>query len=96
MDFSFVAQSMKMGGSPTDKFKEKWFADSGASMHMCNKKSIVNDLDENYCQDVSMGNGGSTDVLGKGTVIAHATVRAKKKVVAFKETFYVPDSMRNL
>ena len=57
LNFSFVAQSMKMGGNPTDKFKEKWFADSGESMHMWNKKIILKDLDETIFQYVSAGNG---------------------------------------
>ena len=65
-------------------------------MHMYNEKSIFNDLDETYCQDVSVGNGESADVLGKGTITARANVRAKKNIVAFKEMLYVPDLMCNL
>ena len=67
-----------MGRNPSEKFNEKCFAGSGASMHMCKNKSLFTDFDETHCQDVRKGNGESADVPGKEKIIAHANVRAKK------------------
>ena len=96
LDFTFVAHSMKMWNDLDSTFKDKWFADSGATMHMSNNKNVFFNLDTSHRQDVSVGTGQATTSPGRATVFAQVTVKSKKKKVAFNDTLYVPDLMCNL
>ena len=65
LDFTFVAHRMKMGNALDSTFKDKCFADSGATMHMSNNKNVFYNLDTSHRQDVSVWDGESNYVPWK-------------------------------
>ncbi|KAM1036953.1 hypothetical protein FF1_031868 [Malus domestica] len=48
--------------------EELWFLDSGCNNHMCGKKEMFTNLDENFRKSVKLGNNSSLAMLGKGNV----------------------------
>ncbi|XP_022867210.1 uncharacterized protein LOC111386939 [Olea europaea var. sylvestris] len=49
-----------------------WYLDSACSRHMCGNKALFTTLDECNGGMVTFGDGGSTPILGKGTVQIHS------------------------
>ncbi|KAA8546914.1 hypothetical protein F0562_003343 [Nyssa sinensis] len=45
-----------------------WFLDSGCSNHMCGKRELVSQFDNNFREKVKLGNDTSLTVQGKGNV----------------------------
>jgi len=71
---------------------EVWFLDSGCSNHMCGKKELFSDLDENFRETVKLGNNSSMTVMGKGNV----RIRVNENTQVITGVFYVPDLKSNL
>ena len=97
MDFSFVMNCMRNESKSFHEASDKWFIDSGASMHMCNNQETFPALNHDISHgSVSVGDGKVAHVGGKGSVYAHATVDGNVKTVAFNEKLYVPSLLCNL
>jgi len=69
-----------------------WFLDSGCSNHMCRKKELFYDLNENFRKTVKLGNNSSMTVMGKGNV----RIRVNENTQVITSVFYVPDLKSNL
>ncbi|CAL8125961.1 unnamed protein product [Prunus armeniaca] len=48
---------------------DTWYLDSGCSNHMCGNKLLFSDLDENFRENVKLGNNSSICVMEKGFAI---------------------------
>lgn len=71
---------------------ECWFLDSGCSNHMCGKKEIFSELDENFRDVVKFGNDLSLAVMGKGNV----RIKVPGFILVLSRFFYVPELKNNL
>ena len=71
---------------------EVWFLDSGCNNHMCGKKELFSDLNENFRETVKLGNNSSMTVMGKGNV----RIRVNGNTQVITSVFYVPDLKSNL
>ena len=69
-----------------------WYLDSGCSNHMCGDKNLFCDLNEEFKQNVKLGNNTCMVVLGKGSV--KLTLSGITHVV--REVFFVPELKNNL
>ncbi|KAM0996698.1 hypothetical protein ACFX14_006769 [Malus domestica] len=45
-----------------------WFLDSGCSNHICGKRDMFLDFDNNFRESVKLGNDSSLTVYGKGNI----------------------------
>jgi len=72
--------------------KDVWFLDSSCSNHMCGKKEIFSDLDEEFYESVKLGNNSTMTVKGKGNV--RLQVNGNFQIIT--GVFYVPDLKNNL
>lgn len=72
--------------------EEVWFLDSGCSNHMCGDAMMFSELDENFRQQVKLGNNTRMTVKGRGNVRLH--VNGFNRIIA--GVFYVPDLRNNL
>ena len=80
-----------MENKESDK-EEAWFIDSGCSNHMCGKKEVFSDLDENFSETVKLGNNSSMAVKGKGNV--RFQLNGISHIIT--SVFYVPELKNNL
>ncbi|XP_038715057.1 uncharacterized protein LOC120008755 [Tripterygium wilfordii] len=48
--------------------EEAWFLDSGCSNHMCGKRELFSQLNEEFRESVKLGNNSSLSVVGKGNI----------------------------
>ena len=71
---------------------ELWFLDSGCSNHMCGKKEIFSEYNDNFKESVKLGNNSRLTVQGKGNV--RMEVNGIMQVIT--DVFYVPDLKNNL
>lgn len=74
LDFSLVTHTKNAKKQPEHGFTNGWYADSGASMHMCNNKNAYRYLNTQYPQDAAVGDCSRTKLLGEGTVVLRAMV----------------------
>ena len=81
--------NMATGTKSTD-----WWYDSGATVHVCNNKSLFKEFENaDEGQQVLMGNNNTVKVHGKCTVKIQFTSRKKIIIV---NVFYVPEIRKNL
>ena len=71
---------------------ELWYLDLGCSNHMTGNKSIFSDFNENFRENVKLGNDSSISVMGKGSV----KVSMNTKMENIGDVFYVPELKSNL
>ncbi|KAL4295748.1 hypothetical protein GQ457_12G010900 [Hibiscus cannabinus] len=71
---------------------DEWFLDSGCSNHICNKKDYFADLNEEFVDNVKLGNNASLAVKGKGNV----RLQIYNNIHVITEVFYVPKLKNNL
>lgn len=71
---------------------DDWFLDSGCSNHMCNRKEYFADLNEQFADNVKLGNNAILVVKGKGNV----RLQINNQIQVITEVFYVPDLKNNL
>ncbi|KAL6319939.1 hypothetical protein AAG906_037015 [Vitis piasezkii] len=74
------------------KREDAWFLDSGCSNHMCDDRTMFNELDEKFRHLVKLGNNTKMDVMGKGSV--KLLLDGVNHVVV--EVYYIPELRNNL
>lgn len=76
---------------------DHWYADSGASEHMCYVKSLFNSLEKlEKPRYVKIGDGSMLEVLGTGTVDVSSYTGKFWKKISLKGVLYVPKLKMNL
>ncbi|CAJ2664799.1 unnamed protein product [Trifolium pratense] len=76
----------------TDKNKKNWLVDSGCTHHMAHDEELFKKLDKTIVSKVTIGNGQSVDVKGKG-VVAVETLSGTKYI---SDVLFVPELNQNL
>ena len=71
---------------------DMWFLDSGCSNHMSGKKDLFCELDEDFREQVKLGNNSSMVVKGKGNV-KFQSLNTSQVITG---VFYVPELKTNL
>ena len=69
-----------------------WFLDSGCSNHICNRKEYFVDFNEQFSDNVKLGNNANLVVKGKGNV----RLQINNQVQVITEVFFVPELKNNL
>ena len=67
-DKNFETVLLARGGNEGNQ-ENIWYLDTGASNHMCGKKSMFVDLDESVSGNVSFGNNSKILVKGKCKIL---------------------------
>ena len=67
------------------------FLDSGCSNHMCGKRDIFSDLDNNFRESVKLGNDLGLTVIIKGNI----RMEIKWMIQVVTRVFYVPELKNN-
>lgn len=94
---AFLTHCCLTSGSLPSYISSKWYVDSGASAHICNRASDFTQLDTTKIQSsVSVGNGVSVKVAGVGTVRCHEAVAGKKVNLELRDVLFIPTLMCNL
>ncbi|KAJ6423528.1 hypothetical protein OIU84_024484 [Salix udensis] len=75
-----------------DQRADMWFLDSGCSNHMSRKKDLFCELDEDFREQVKLGNNSSMMVKGKGNV-KFQSLNTSQVITG---VFYVPELKTNL
>lgn len=71
---------------------EIWFLDSGCSNHMSGNRLWFSDLDENFRQNVKLGNDSRITVMGKGSV----RMQVNGIIQVISNVYYIPELKNNL
>ena len=72
--------------------KEAWLVDSGCTNHMTHNASIFKELDKSYYSKVTIGNGETVEVRGKGVV----AIEAPTGIKYISDVLYVPEISQSL
>ena len=90
--------AMLIGNALVASSRNDWIVDSGATSHMCNNRSMFVQLNElGPSEKVTLGDGSSLDVAGKGTVDMDMLLRdGSRRGCALKKVLYVPELAYNL
>ena len=68
-----------------------WFLDSGCSNHMCGKRELFSQFDNNFKEKVKLGIDMSLTVQGKGNI----RMEINRIVQVITEVFFVPELKNN-
>ena len=91
-DEKFETVLLARGGNEGSQ-ENTWYLDTGASNHMCEKRSMFVDLDESISGNVSFGDNSKTHVKGKGKIL----IRLKDGGHEFiSNVYYVPNMKNNI
>jgi len=91
-DKNFETVLLARGGNEGNQ-ENIWYLDTGASNHMCGKKSMFVDLDESVSGNVSFGNNSKILVKGKCKIL----IRLKDGRHEFiSNIYYVPNMKNNI
>ena len=72
----------------------EWWYDSGATIHVCNNKTLFKKyVEANNELEVLMGNHNTAKVLGTGTV---ELILSSEKKLVLTNVYHVPNIMKNL
>lgn len=76
----------------------KWFADSGASNHMCGDRSTFSELKLfQNAKHITVGNTEEIEALGEGTIIFRSELSdGTSRKICLKKVLYVPNIAENL
>ena len=91
-DKKFEIVLLARGGNEGSQ-ENTWYLDTGASNHMCEKRSMFVDLDESISGNVSFGDNSKTLVKAKGKIL----IRLKDGRHEFiSNVYYVPNMKNNI
>ena len=95
---TFVTKFIGAVSEKQHKASHKWIIDSGASVHMCNDRSLFHSFRKfNKEGAVSVGNGEVVTTVGVGTVRCEAANKGwKNRKIQLKDVLYIPNLMCNL
>ena len=80
----------------TEPVEHMWLADSGATAHITNDASLLQDYVTTK-QAVKVANNETTDVIGKGTAVLHVTsTDGKRGTIVLRNVLHVPAISYNL
>ncbi|XP_034229496.1 uncharacterized protein LOC117638485 [Prunus dulcis] len=69
-----------------------WYLDYGCSNHMCGNKLLFSDIDENFRENVKLGNNSSICVMGKWNI----KIWLNGSMQTIIGVFYVPEQKSNM
>lgn len=82
---------------PSDtELRHGWVIDSGSTMHICNDKSFFFQLNMKRKGSISVANGNSVKIHGKGSVRLTLKRGNSKHTVEIHDVAYAPDVKENL
>ena len=92
------SEALVTGNALTARSSDCWIIDSGATSHMCNNKELFVDYRElTQPEKVTLGDGRSLDVVGKGTVeLTMSLPNQETQRCKLMNTLYVPRLSVNL
>ena len=73
-----------------DDISKSWFVDSAASAHMCWMRACFDDYQTTTGRSVTMGDKGSVDTAGVGTVVLNVIVQGKRRKMQLVKFLHVP------
>jgi len=74
----------------SDDISKSWFVDSAASAHMCWMRACFDDYQTTTGRSVTMGDKGSVDTAGVGTVVLNVIVQGKRRKMQLVKFLHVP------
>ncbi|KAK2434095.1 hypothetical protein QL285_019281 [Trifolium repens] len=76
----------------TNKNNKNWLVDSGCTHHMARDEELFKELDKTIASKVTIGNGESVDVKGKGVVVIETNSGTKY----ISDVLFVPELKQNM
>ena len=87
-DAAFIMCNVGEEGSP-----EIWYLDSGCSNHMSGNETLFSFIDKSFKSEIKMGNNGTLQVVGKGSIMVRTKKGEKKEI---KNVYFSPGMKHNL
>lgn len=80
-------------GPPEERGSQKWVLDTGATNHMTGSKEVFAKLDPQICGTVKFGDGSTTKIEGRGTIILNCKSGEHR---ALTGVYYIPRLKANI